>query len=387
MISSINETVKMLSDEKQKTQEEKEQLHKNYQTKGLEMDVINDKLETAQRDIKKLKREIDAKDDELDNARARIKKVTAERDDLAEDFASSSKKITKLEFQKEQQQNEIQRQENEIDQLKLTCQEQKTKLDTGDEERKMLHEQIQQLKGNIRVFSRVRPLLSSEIEGGSLADHISFDGMAGKALEISREDRGKSDRAEFEFDKVFQPSSTQGHVFEEVQQLVRSSLDGYNVCIFAYGQTGSGKTFSMEGPDDVDDTTRGKQICLLWNILYKHSLYTFFLHKFQNRICKKIKCVGKHFRILFSGIIPRSFDFLIETIEQAKEKGWSYELEASYLEIYCEELRDLVEATPDGKKLEIVSSDKKAKHINVQNLSSTKGNYNNLFINYITGGK
>ncbi len=37
-------------------------------------------------------------------------------------------------------------------------------------------------------------------------------------------------------------------VFEEVEALVTSVLDGYNVCIFAYGQTGSGKTYTMVSP-------------------------------------------------------------------------------------------------------------------------------------------
>lgn len=39
----------------------------------------------------------------------------------------------------------------------------------------------------------------------------------------------------------------QEDVFEDTKHLVRSALDGYNVCVFAYGQTGSGKTFTIYG--------------------------------------------------------------------------------------------------------------------------------------------
>jgi DNA replication protein DnaC len=49
----------------------------------------------------------------------------------------------------------------------------------------------------------------------------------------------------FNFDCVFDKKSTQENVYEEVQHLVKSFLDGHNVCVFSYGQTGSGKTYTM----------------------------------------------------------------------------------------------------------------------------------------------
>lgn len=52
----------------------------------------------------------------------------------------------------------------------------------------------------------------------------------------------------YEFDRVFHESDSQEAVFEDVADLITSVADGYNVCIMAYGQTGSGKTYTMQGP-------------------------------------------------------------------------------------------------------------------------------------------
>lgn len=110
-------------------------------------------------------------------------------------------------------------------------------------ERKRLFNLVQELKGNIRVLCRVRPISKSEIANGSkmickfTPEEITLAGEKGKM---------KS----WEFDRVFDMHSTQDQVFNEVKPLVTSILDGYSVCIFAYGQTGSGKTFTMAGPPE-----------------------------------------------------------------------------------------------------------------------------------------
>ena len=53
----------------------------------------------------------------------------------------------------------------------------------------------------------------------------------------------------YQFDRIFDAASTQGQVFDELQCLVQSALNGSNVCIMSYGQTGSGKTYTMVGDD------------------------------------------------------------------------------------------------------------------------------------------
>ncbi len=111
----------------------------------------------------------------------------------------------------------------------------------------------------------------------------------------------------FQFDRVFDENSDQATTFEDVAPLVKSSVDGYNVCIFAYGQTGSGKTFTMEGPAN-------------------------------NR-----------------GVNFRALDELFRTIAQ-REEEFDYRVSISVVEIYNEMPRDLLMAPEEyrqQKKMEI----------------------------------
>lgn len=111
----------------------------------------------------------------------------------------------------------------------------KTALRVSNLHRRQILNRVLDLKGNIRVFCRVRPLLSNE--GNAPIGYLTTPGMDIVKILSARKD--------FQFDKVFLPTSVQDDVFLEVEPIVRSALDGHNVCIFAYGQTGTGKTFTM----------------------------------------------------------------------------------------------------------------------------------------------
>eukprot|EP01137_Pigoraptor_chileana_P025670 Opistho-2@7375 len=191
-----------------------------------------------------------------------------------------------------------------------------------DEElvRRKLHNTIQELRGNIRVFCRVRPLLGGEVaeaQTSTTAAALDFPDQSLERKTIGVNDFGETfsgksaKRTEFAFDRVFGPTSSQGEVFEEISQLVQSALDGYNVCIFAYGQTGSGKTFTMEGPpaNQINDAT--------------------------------------------IGMIPRAVAQIFESARALSSKGWTYEMEASFLEIYNETIRDLLGDGDPNKKHDI----------------------------------
>ncbi|KAF1894121.1 hypothetical protein Lal_00004040 [Lupinus albus] len=120
------------------------------------------------------------------------------------------------------------------------------------EENRILYNQVQDLKGSIRVYCRVRPFFPGQ------QNHLStVENIEGGTITVSIPSKNGKGRKSFNFNKVFGPSATQAEIFCDMQPLIRSVLDGYNVCIFAYGQTGSGKTYTMTGPKEITEKSRG----------------------------------------------------------------------------------------------------------------------------------
>lgn len=174
------------------------------------------------------------------------------------------------------------------------------------EENRKLYNQVQDLKGSIRVYCRVRPFLPGQNNYLSTVDHIE-EGV----ITINTLAKNGKVRKSFNFNKVFGPSATQEEVFSDTQPLVRSVLDGYNVCIFAYGQTGSGKTFTMSGPNDLTEKSQG--------------------------------------------VNYRALSDLFILAEQRKDTFF-YDVSVQMIEIYNEQVRDLLVTDGLSKRLEIRNS-------------------------------
>ncbi|KAI5419284.1 kinesin-like protein KIN-14B [Lathyrus oleraceus] len=108
-------------------------------------------------------------------------------------------------------------------------------------EKKRLFNDLLTSKGSIRISCRTRPLF--EDEGHSVVDFPDD-----YTIRVNTGDESLANsKKDYEFDKVYGPHVGQAELFSDVQPLVQSALDGYNVSIFAYGQTHSGKTHTMEG--------------------------------------------------------------------------------------------------------------------------------------------
>lgn len=201
--------------------------------------------------------------------------------------------------------------ESTIAKLNAELEEQRKKAIQDEEVRRGLHNRILELKGNIRVFCRVRPFLKSSSTPPvySYPEHPHNGGIQLKAPEtgVSACNEGKT--YDFEFDRVFGPQDGQVSVFREIQGLIQNALDGYKVCVFAYGQTGSGKTHTMIGKsmDPTDD-------------------------------CR--------------GMIPRAVEQIFQHSQTLNAKGWQFNCNASFMEIYNEKIHDLLADRKPGQEPE-----------------------------------
>ncbi|KAI8469926.1 MAG: P-loop containing nucleoside triphosphate hydrolase protein, partial [Monoraphidium minutum] len=119
------------------------------------------------------------------------------------------------------------------------------------EANRALYNEVQDLKGSIRVFCRIRPPGATGDSSSSCVD-VSEDEDV-----VAVYNPTKDEHKEFRVNRVFDAAASQDAVYEDTQPLVRSVLDGFNVCIFAYGQTGSGKTHTMSGTNTRDPAGRG----------------------------------------------------------------------------------------------------------------------------------
>ncbi|XP_061365502.1 kinesin-like protein KIN-14I [Gastrolobium bilobum] len=177
------------------------------------------------------------------------------------------------------------------------------------EENRKLYNQVQDLKGSIRVYCRVRPFFPGRPNHLSTVENIE-DGT----ITVNIPSKNGKGRRSFNFNKVFGPSATQAEVFFDMQPLLRSVLDGYNVCIFAYGQTGSGKTYTMTGPKEITEKSQG--------------------------------------------VNYRALSDLFDLADQRKDT-FHYDVSVQMIEIYNEQVRDLLVTDGTNRRLEIRSSSHK----------------------------
>ena len=146
----------------------------------------------------------------------------------------------------------------------------------------------------VKVVVRCRPMSRREKET-DCSQVVDVDPSTGQCSIANPKDRDAPPKS-FTFDGAYPGDATNEQLYLDIAfQLVESVTEGYNGTVFAYGQTGGGKTFTMQG---VGDPAAQR------------------------------------------GIIPRAFDHIFDTVAVADQTR--YLIHASFLEIYNEEVRDLL---------------------------------------------
>ncbi|KAM5270424.1 kinesin-like protein KIF1B isoform 18-T19 [Hipposideros larvatus] len=160
---------------------------------------------------------------------------------------------------------------------------------------------------SVKVAVRVRPFNSRETSKESKC----IIQMQGNSTSIINPKNPKEAPKSFSFDYSYWSHTSpedpcfasQNRVYNDIgKEMLLHAFEGYNVCIFAYGQTGAGKSYTMMGKQEESQ----------------------------------------------AGIIPQLCEELFEKINDNCNEEMSYSVEVSYMEIYCERVRDLLNPKNKG---------------------------------------
>ncbi|XP_054031630.1 kinesin-like protein KIF1B isoform X4 [Dryobates pubescens] len=160
---------------------------------------------------------------------------------------------------------------------------------------------------SVKVAVRVRPFNSRETSKESKC----IIQMQGNSTSIINPKNPKEAPKSFSFDYSYWSHTSpedpcfasQSRVYNDIgKEMLQHAFEGYNVCIFAYGQTGAGKSYTMMGKQEESQ----------------------------------------------AGIIPQLCEELFEKINDNSNEEMSYSVEVSYMEIYCERVRDLLNPKNKG---------------------------------------
>lgn len=312
-----------LEDERHKKDREVQEVRTRMSNEYHDMDMA---LQRKDREVQEIRADADNTRAELDrekalrsNLQANLAELSASNTTLEAKINSLKSHVEFLESDSKAQSDSFASMEARLQEALRVADEARQKLIKEETERRVLFNKYQELKGNIRVMCRVRPALNGS-EGEEARISFPDDKTSAEIVLAGPEERsslGAVSRKNypFEFDRVFTPDKQNEEIFDEISQLVQSALDGYNVCIFCYGQTGSGKTYTMSSDD---------------------------------------------------GMIPRATHMIYDTMTKLKEKSWEYNMEGSFVEVYNEDLHDLL--TPTDRN----SSDGKAKKLEIRHDEARK---------------
>merc|ERR1712037_508817 len=116
-LKMLTDAVESIKGEKQVAQTEAKGLQEYKMMKEAECDNLEERLQNAQRELRKLKNELESTCDSLDETQKRLKSVKLERDSLQEDFEGAGKKIDQLKRKIELQEDDLRKLENEKENL------------------------------------------------------------------------------------------------------------------------------------------------------------------------------------------------------------------------------------------------------------------------------